>query len=291
MKKLYFFILAFITTQGVIIGQQNYCDFEGNNVVSFGVCTGIVDSSSVSSMNPQLNPIDSSAHCVKYVRDTAMYDVIRLYPYLKLTDVSTYADSSIGAPKIKMKLYSTAPVGTVVQLQLGIKNVDNYPAGVNSEYIAMTTVQNAWELVTFNYFQSPSGSLAASTQIDKVVILFHPGSNSRDTIYFDDLTGPSLITTAGIQQLNDMPLFKLSQNNPNPAKESTNINFQLNSSGSVSLEIYDMLGNQISSLINQNMKAGNYSVPVETSTMPDGIYFYVLRKDGFSKTTRMIISK
>jgi hypothetical protein len=179
MKKIYFLILTFIATQGVIIGQQNYCDFEGNNVASFGTCTGMVDSSF---SNPHLNSIDSSAHCAKYVRDTAIYDIIRLYPSVKLTDVTSYADSSSGAPKITLKLYSTAPIGTVIQLQLGIKNVDNYPAGINSEYMAMTTAQNAWELITFDYFQSPTGSLALSNQIDKIVILFHPNSSSRDTI-------------------------------------------------------------------------------------------------------------
>jgi hypothetical protein len=90
---------------------------------------------------------------------------------------------------------------------------------------------------------------------------------------------------------NSFTPFKLSQNNPNPAMESTTINFQLNSSGIVSLEIYDILGNQVSTVLNQNMKAGNYSVPIETSTIPDGLYFYILKKDGYSKTTRMIIAK
>lgn len=288
MKKIYLFILIFIITQKVI-GQQNYCDFEGNKVLSFGISTGIMDSLA---LNPAPDSINSSLHCAKYVRDTAIYDVIKLYPSIKLEDVTAYADSSQLAPKIQMKLYTSAPIGTEVQLQLGIKSVNDYPAGVHSEYVAATTVQNAWEVITFNYFQSPDSavSFALSSTIDKIVILFHPNSSARDIIYFDDLTGPSLNTT-GVSKIDNFPSFKLSQNNPNPAKQNTVIGFQLNSPGLVSLELYDMLGKSVLSLLNQEMKAGNYSLPIETSTIHSGIYFYVLKKDGFSQTKRMVVSK
>ena len=85
--------------------------------------------------------------------------------------------------------------------------------------------------------------------------------------------------------------FKLSQNYPNPAKENTYIKIQLNNPGNVTLKLYDMLGNPVSTILDQNMSAGIYSVPVETQNIPDGIYFYVLKKDTLSQTMRMIISK
>jgi len=85
--------------------------------------------------------------------------------------------------------------------------------------------------------------------------------------------------------------FKLSQNYPNPAKESTFIKLQLNTLGPVTLKLYDMLGNSISSLLDQNMMAGIYSIPVETENMPNGIYFYVLKKGSVSQTMKLIISK
>ncbi|MES2285982.1 MAG: T9SS type A sorting domain-containing protein [Bacteroidota bacterium] len=287
MKKLYFFILVFAITQNAA-GQQNYCDFEGNKVLSFGLSAGILDSFA---LNPNPNGVNGSSYCAKYTRDTVLYDIIRLYPNLKLVDVTPYADSSVQSPKIKIKLYSTAPVGTEIQLQLGMKSIDTYPEGSHSSYAGMTTVQNAWEQVTFYYYESVVGSLVLPTNIDKIILLFNPLSTSRDTIYFDDLTGPPLINPAGISMIDAPPSFKLSQNNPNPAKQNTIISFQLSSPGLVSLELFDMLGNLVSSVLNQEMKAGSHSIPLETGTIPNGIYFYVLKKDGFSQTKRMVVSK
>lgn len=285
MKNLLLLSLLFIFTQNSR-GQQNYNDFEGAKASYFGYHTGILDSTSV---NPGMNPVDSSMHCARYVRDTAMYDNLQIYPNNKLVDVSGYASGAWSTPHITMKLYSTAPVGTQIVLQLGSRSITSYPAGVHSEYVAVTNAQNAWQNVSFNFSQMTPGGTVPPNNIDKIVLLFHPGSSATDTIYFDDLTGPA-IAPVGISVLENLPAFKLFQNSPNPAKELTHINFQLNASGEVSLKLYDMLGNPIASLINQNLKAGSYSIPVETGDIPNGIYFYVLKKEGFSRSMKMIVS-
>lgn len=284
MKKLYFSILIYSITQN-INGQQNFCDFEGNKFMNFGISTGIIDTLSI---NPAPDITNSSAYCAKYIRDISTFDVIKMYPFMNLIDVSAYADSSAEAPKMQIKLYTNSPVGTPVQLQLGRKDVNDYPAGVHSEYASVTTVQNAWEIITFYYFQSPAGSLALSTNIDKIVLLFNPNSSGRDTIYFDDLIGPALNTK--VSKIDDFPPFKLSQNNPNPAKQNTVISFQIHTQGNVTLELFDMLGNSISRLLNQEMKHGTHAITIETATLPNGIYFYVLKKDGFSQTRRLVVS-
>jgi len=286
MKKLYFFILALIVSQ-VVTGQQNYCDFEGNKVLSFGLSTGILDSFAI---NPDPDNVNTSTYCAKYLRNTSLYDIIRLYPDTQLEDVSAYANSSPQAPKITLKVYSSAPVGSEIQLQLGMKSIDSFPQGTHSSYAGITTVQNAWELITFYYYESPSGSMVLPTDIDKIILLFIPNSSSVQTFYFDDLTGPPLINPASISMSDDSPSFKLSQIFPNPVNQNTIINFKLNSTGLVSLEFFDMLGNSVSSVLNQDMKAGMYSIPLETRTIPNGMYFFVLKMDGFSQTKRMIVA-
>jgi len=288
MKKIVFLFLTFIALRST--GQQlNYNDFEGNKHASFGFSTGVIDSAFV---NPKPNNVNSSPVCAKYIRDTATYDFMRIYPEMKLEDVSVYAFNAIQTPKIKVKMYTTAPVGTYVQLQLGSRSDDNYPSGVHSEYLAVTSVQNAWELLTFNYIQSPQGGAVAPTNVDKIVILFHPNSAARDTVYFDDLTGPRLNNwDLGIAPPASHAALRLYQNNPNPAIGNTSINFQLASPGMVSLRIFDLLGNSVSTLLNEHLKAGIYSIPVETSDIPTGIYFYELKKDGESKTMKMTVSK
>ena len=190
MKKTQLLISTLLLTTGLAFGQQKYDDFEGNKFQIFGASNGKLDSACA---NPGAKGINTSAKCVKYTRAKEVkYDNIKIYPKAKLVDVSPFATYVGTPPKIKVKIYSTAPVGTKVELQLGKKGDNNYPSGVHSQYEAITTVQNAWEELTFTFSQIPKGSLVASTEVDQITLLFSPNSTSGDTFYFDDLIGPAL---------------------------------------------------------------------------------------------------
>ncbi len=269
------------------MAQQNYCDFDGMKLITFGFYNGVLDSAA---LNPQFTAVDSSKYCARYLRSAAQYDFMRLYPKNKLVDVTPYASLNASAPKITMKVYSTVSAGTNVILQLGIKSIDNFPAGIHSEYIAQTTRVNDWELLTFSYLDSPSGSFAQPANIDKIVLLFNPGStDSAQAFYFDDPTGPPLVPFAvpGIETLS----FRLYPGNPNPANERTQVPFSLSSAGTVSLTVYDLLGNPVVIVPVQTMKAGMHLITVDTSGIPSGIYFYTLRKDNESQTMKLVVSR
>ena len=282
MKKILLLLLACIALEESK-AQQNYCDFEGNKVIHFGYYSGILDSASI---NPFPDGVNSSALCAKYIRDTTQFDNVKIYTDSKLIDVTPYA--TFTTLKIKMKIYTSAPVGSNILLQLGTKNDNLYPSGIHSEYTATTTAQNAWQLITFNYFQSPTGSTTAPTDIDKIVVLFRPNTFEQDTLYFDDLTGPELISN-NIQSEN-LPAMRLYQNNPNPAKDITQISFQLNTQSVVNLKIYDIVGKAVFTLADQTMKPGNYSIPVQTLNIPNGVYFYVLEANRIKRSLKMIVS-
>jgi hypothetical protein len=286
MKKILLFLFLTLSIKANS-QQQNYNDFEGNKTSFFGFYSGTLDSLI---NNPAISAIDSSAHCARYIRDTTLYDNLQIHINGKLEDISVYASPLPSAPHIKMKLYSTAPVGTPVVIQLGSSSISGYPAGLHSEYTAVTTARNAWQLLTFNFSQMITGGTVGPASIDKIVILFDPNTMHTDTMYFDDLTGPEVVPV-GIGALENLSPFKLFQNSPNPVKNITHINFQLNSSGPVSLKLYDMLGNPVALLIDQSMKQGGYSIPVEMNDFPNGIYFYVLKKEGVTRSMKMIVSK
>ena len=92
-----------------------------------------------------------------------------------------------------MKIYTSAPAGTLVEILLGSKNRNNdYPAGTNSQYQAYTTVSNKWEQLEFKFSQIPQGSETSTKEVDQVTLLFNPNSSTSDTYYFDDITGPEL---------------------------------------------------------------------------------------------------
>ncbi|MBI5402443.1 MAG: T9SS type A sorting domain-containing protein [Ignavibacteriae bacterium] len=85
--------------------------------------------------------------------------------------------------------------------------------------------------------------------------------------------------------------FLLYQNYPNPFNPKTNIKFDVAKTGNVSLMVYDIKGNEITTLINSKLSSGTYEIPFNSDNLSSGIYFYKLISDGFSETKKMILIK
>jgi hypothetical protein len=171
--------------------SQTYDNFEGNKVVHYGVKTGVLDTLAE---NPAHNSINGSKKCAKYVRNGKQkFDNIKMNLFAKLTGVDKYATYTGVPSTFSMKVYTTAPVGTLIEIQLGKNGKHEYPAGINSIYQAHTTVINAWEVVQFKFSQIPKGSETSEIQVDEIIVMFNPNSLTSDTYYFDDITGPSLV--------------------------------------------------------------------------------------------------
>lgn len=85
--------------------------------------------------------------------------------------------------------------------------------------------------------------------------------------------------------------FSLSQNYPNPFNPVTNIKYQISNTKFVSLKVFDVLGKEIETLVNEKQSAGTYEVNWNASTYPSGVYFYRLVTDGFTDTKKMILLK
>lgn len=85
--------------------------------------------------------------------------------------------------------------------------------------------------------------------------------------------------------------YELFQNYPNPFNPTTNIKFALPKSGQVKLVVMDMLGREVTELVNSNLTAGTYEVTYNVKNSVSGIYFYRLETPGFTETKKMIIVK
>ncbi len=85
--------------------------------------------------------------------------------------------------------------------------------------------------------------------------------------------------------------FQLKQNYPNPFNPSTVIKFQIPELSHVKLKIYDVLGSEVTNLINENKEAGSYEVEFEAGKLQSGIYFYRLDTGNFIETKKMILIK
>jgi FG-GAP repeat. len=83
--------------------------------------------------------------------------------------------------------------------------------------------------------------------------------------------------------------FELSQNYPNPFNPSTVISYQLPVVSEVSLKVYDLLGREVATLVNQRQEAGRYQVVFDASRLASGVYFYRLQAGAFVETRKMMV--
>jgi hypothetical protein len=85
--------------------------------------------------------------------------------------------------------------------------------------------------------------------------------------------------------------FALQQNYPNPFNPSTTIMFQVAKAGYVSLKVYDLLGQEVATLVNETKAPGTYSVDWLAGKVPSGIYFYRMQSGSFTATRSMMLIK
>ena len=85
--------------------------------------------------------------------------------------------------------------------------------------------------------------------------------------------------------------FKLAQNYPNPFNPSTSIKYAISSRQFVSLKVYDVLGNEVATLVNEIKKPGYYEVNFNASNLASGVYFYRLASGSFVSTRKMLLLK
>jgi|WetSurMetagenome_2_1015567.scaffolds.fasta_scaffold37114_2 photosystem II stability/assembly factor-like uncharacterized protein len=122
---------------------------------------------------------------------------------------------------------------------------------------------------------------------------------SLNTGYVVGYSGTILKTTDGGGTLlginsvsNQIPAqFSLLQNYPNPFNPTTNIKYQITNNSIVLLKIYDALGREIETLVNEEQSAGTYEIMFNASQYPSGVYFYKLEAGSYSETKKMLILK
>jgi hypothetical protein len=85
--------------------------------------------------------------------------------------------------------------------------------------------------------------------------------------------------------------FELSQNYPNPFNPSTKIDFKLSKASDVKMTVYNVLGQQVATLLNEHMSAGSQSVVFDASKLSSGVYFYRLDAGNFSSIKKMMLLK
>lgn len=114
----------------------------------------------------------------------------------------------------------------------------------------------------------------------------YPGA---DGIILKTITGGlTEVQSFGISFISD---YRLEQNYPNPFNPKTIISFEISDNENVSLKVFDVLGNEVISLVNKKLNTGKYNIEFDGSNLSSGIYFYTFLSGNFNETKRMILLK
>lgn len=132
------------------------------------------------------------------------------------------------------------------------------------------------------------------TYKDKYVI-FTSQFNNKGELFFGTSNGNIVKWKSSSVDVEDNDVkinsYSLEQNYPNPFNPATTISFKIAEQGFVILKVYDILGREAATVINEELPAGSHSVNFNASELTSGIYFYTLKSGNFSSTQKMVLIK
>jgi hypothetical protein len=159
----------------------------------------------------------------------------------------------------------------------------NGPPYENYSQIGLSLVSTQMQHYSFQFeMQHPSDYEAR--------VMFNCGDDNND-LYFDNISLKEIVTS--IVEETDFIItdYLLNNNYPNPFNPTTKISFSIAEKGYTVLKIYDVMGNEIETLIKEELVAGRYDVDFDASNLASGIYLYWLSVNNFSKTMKMVLLK
>jgi len=172
-----------------------------------------------------------------------------------------------------------------------------------------TTVEFSWtmseplvakywfEIATNNQF---TNSFIDSTLVDTTYLYsnLHYGQSywwrvkAYNAMGWGSFSDVGSIVIVSVEDGNDMPAeYSLDQNYPNPFNSSSVIRYSVPQSSNVVIKVFDVLGNEIETLVTEEKPAGTYELTWYSESLPSGVYFYQLKAGEFVQTKKMILLK
>ncbi len=126
-----------------------------------------------------------------------------------------------------------------------------------------------------------------------IAVVIYPAVGAQSTTQFklDDLSFSNSATAVNTAANQGPESFKLYNNYPNPFNPSTTINYQLPQSSFVTLKVYNVLGREVATLVNEVKSAGTYSLNFNAAQLPSGVYYCAMQAGSYYKVNKMILLK
>ena len=180
--------------------------------------------------------------------------------------------------------------------------VNNYGFEVQRQYqVSSSEYQDkSWEKIGFVLGHGTTNSPKQYSFTDSLNLTLNPNLtlinyrlkqiDNDGTFAYSKIITVDLSQVTGIEE--EIPAeFSLSQNYPNPFNPATTIQFAIPKASHVSLKVYDVLGNEVAELVNEELSAGVYNRTFNAANLSSGIYFYTLRANNFTATKKLMLIK
>lgn len=270
-------LLAASSQVGMAQDLEVLCDWEdGGTCWSWDFTDGATEFDIVD--NPMADDVNSSAKVQRFTPDATVGFPIFLHDY----SANSEPDVDLADwPVYKMKVYTTVSGGSVL---LKFEDAGN-TQGVTRE-VQQSVTPGEWQELIFE-FDSPSSGLI------KMVIFpnfLTAGSPLDGSWYFDDLIRTRAVDTSAEDEL--LPnSFALDQNHPNPFNPTTVINYSIDQAGPVSLKVFNLLGQEVATLVDQFQPAGAYESTFDAGSLPSGTYLYRITAGNNTQVRKMMLLK
>jgi len=200
--------------------------------------------------------------------------------------------------------FEVVNVSADTQIVFEVRTIDNLPSGWSSSlcFGELCFAPFIDSVATTSDFQTPAvgpgDTLETSIHVypDQFIIgtgyvqievgtFSNPGL--RYVLDFTATTDPSV----SVEEVDFLNSYYLFQNYPNPFNPSTRISYNVGEPGLVQLKVYNILGVEVATLVNEQQNSGNYTVDFDAARFSSGVYFYSLSVNNFTQTRKMILEK
>jgi len=140
----------------------------------------------------------------------------------------------------------------------------------------------------------PSLSFRTINSNDSAIVFFAfaIGANQDEIITAINEAEVKYNTVLSVDKISNLPFgYSLEQNYPNPFNPSTKIQFSISNTQPVTLKVFDVLGNEVATLVNEELTPGIYQYNFDASNLSSGVYYYKLTAGKFSETKKMILMR
>lgn len=198
-----------------------------------------------------------------------------------------FSDSPLGTPlPVELSSFSAVQVGSTILLKWRTETeINNF--GFDVERCAQSAECQVWEKIGFVNGNGNSNSPRDYSFTDNPSI----GSKYYYRLKQIDSDGQTEYSNVISIDLNMPNQYALYQNYPNPFNPITSITYNLPIDGMVSLRVFDMLGSEVVTLVNENQKAGAYTIPFYAGDLASGIYICKITANNFISSIKMILMK